>query len=61
MTRNESTVKGAAHKWFGALGYAVGHRPRTSRILPILNSIKVIQLPSGELSVSDHCVEGRCR
>jgi hypothetical protein len=61
MTLNEPTVEDAALKWLDALGYSVGHEPSTSRILSILNSIKVIQLPSGELSVSDHCVEGGCR
>ncbi len=58
---SQSIAEDAALEWFDALGYAVGHRPRTSRILSILNSIKVIQLRSGELSVFDHCVECRCR
>ena len=47
MTLNEPTVEDAALKWLDALGYAVGHQPRTSRILSILNSIKVIQLSRG--------------
>ena len=34
MSLNESIVEDAAHEWFGALGYAVGHRPDFSTAEP---------------------------